>query len=479
MSAKHFRIIALQSVFALFVFLLFVYFFVKYDSEQLQNQVNNMGQTLDFAIEVDVNTSKGVLASFAYNYEIDPDLDVAKFETLAKHYIKVNPEIIYVQRKDKETTTVMVYPDTYSYTLGATLMGRPEVEEAVRKAIKDKIVTANAPYVLKDSEDLLGLVIRYPLYKEEIFNGFIVVVMNIDNLLNNIIDAEMMTDYNISLIDDNEKLFWGYDGQHKGHVYINNIAILDNFWTIQVSMKDNMMASTIGFLTGTSFLFLLIVGLLVVMQIRLMKKDQNNQQLAISKEELENRLLQSVNAISKIGELRDVYTASHQKKVADLSCAIGREMGLKDEKIRNLSFGSLLHDVGKFFVPSEILNKPGKMTDLEYQIIQTHVDESYNVVKEIDFPKEIHTMVYQHHERLDGSGYPLGISGDEIILESRILAVADVVEAMTSHRPYRAALGIDAALKEILFYRGTKYDAEVVDVCVKLFKEDGYTISSS
>ena len=193
--------------------------------------------------------------------------------------------------------------------------------------------------------------------------------------------------------------------------------------------------------------------------------------------ELEKRLLQSVNAISKIGELRDVYTAGHQKKVAELSCAIGREMGLTNEKIRNLSFGSLLHDVGKFFVPSEILNKPGKMTDLEYQIIQTHVEESYNVVKEINFPKEIHTMVYQHHERLDGSGYPQGISGDAIILESRILAVADVVEAMTSHRPYRAALGIDAALKEILLHRGTKYDAEVVDICAKLFKEKGYTIA--
>ncbi len=192
--------------------------------------------------------------------------------------------------------------------------------------------------------------------------------------------------------------------------------------------------------------------------------------------ELEKRLLQSVNAISKIGELRDVYTAGHQKKVGDLSCAIGKELGLTKEKIRNLSFGSLLHDVGKFFVPTEILNKPGKITHLEYQIIQTHVEESYNVVKEIDFPKEIHTMIYQHHERLDGSGYPKGVSGDAIILESRILAVADTVEAMTSHRPYRAALGIDAALKEILLHRGTKYDAEVVDICVKLFKEKGYEI---
>ncbi len=199
------------------------------------------------------------------------------------------------------------------------------------------------------------------------------------------------------------------------------------------------------------------------------------EELEHQRKDLEKRLHQSVNAISKIGELRDVYTAGHQKRVAELAFSIGREMGLADEKISNLSYGGLLHDVGKFFVPSDILNKPGKVSDLEYKILQTHVEESYNVVKEIDFPKEIHTMVYQHHERLDGSGYPQGLSGDEIILESRILAVADVVEAMTSHRPYRAAFGIDAALKEILLHRGTKYDAEVVDICVKLFKEDGLT----
>jgi PAS domain S-box-containing protein len=206
------------------------------------------------------------------------------------------------------------------------------------------------------------------------------------------------------------------------------------------------------------------------------KRKQTEEELQQQRNELENRIHQSVKAISKIGELRDAYTAGHQRRVAALSCAIGRDMGLTDKRISNLSYGGLLHDVGKFFIPSEILNKPGKISALEYQILQTHVEESYNVVKEIDFPEEIHTMIYQHHERLDGSGYPQGLSGDEIIMESSILAVADVVEAMSSHRPYRAALGIEAALEEILLHRGTKYDAKVVDICVKLFKEDGYAL---
>jgi putative nucleotidyltransferase with HDIG domain len=207
------------------------------------------------------------------------------------------------------------------------------------------------------------------------------------------------------------------------------------------------------------------------------RKQTENELLRFAEEleqqriDLEKRLHQSVKAISKIGELRDVYTAGHQKRVAELACAIGREMGLVAEQIHNLSFGALIHDIGKFFIPSDILNKPCTISALEYQIIQTHVEESYNVVKEIDFPEEIHTMIFQHHERLDGSGYPQGLSCDEIILQSRIIAVADVVEAMSSHRPYRSALGIDAALDEILMNKGIKYDADVVDICVKLFRE--------
>jgi diguanylate cyclase (GGDEF)-like protein/PAS domain S-box-containing protein len=260
---------------------------VRYDSGQLQNQVNNMGQTLAFTIQEDVNISEGVLASLAYNYEVDPDLSEEKFATLAKHYINLNPDIIYIQHKNKETVTDMVYPDTYDYTIGATLKGRPEVEEAVSKAIKNKVVTANAPFVLRDTDGLLGLVIRYPLYQEETFNGFFVVVMSVNNFINGIIDTDMTSEYNISFFDDKGNLFWGYDGPQKGHVYQNSIAILDNSWTINVAMKDNVKATTIGFVMASSVLYLLIVGLLVLMQIRLFKKDQNIQNLANLKKELE------------------------------------------------------------------------------------------------------------------------------------------------------------------------------------------------
>jgi PAS domain S-box-containing protein/putative nucleotidyltransferase with HDIG domain len=189
---------------------------------------------------------------------------------------------------------------------------------------------------------------------------------------------------------------------------------------------------------------------------------------------LQQRLHQSVIAISKIGEMRDVYTAGHQKRVQQLSIAIARRMNLSEEVIQNIAYGALIHDIGKIYIASDILNKPGKISNLEYQILQTHAEHGYEIAKEIDFPEIIPLMIRQHHERLDGSGYPLGLKGEEIRMESRILAVADVVEAMTSHRPYRAALGIEVAFTEIDQYKGVKYDQHVVDVCLDLFKSQSF-----
>jgi PAS domain S-box-containing protein/putative nucleotidyltransferase with HDIG domain len=173
-------------------------------------------------------------------------------------------------------------------------------------------------------------------------------------------------------------------------------------------------------------------------------------------------------------ETRDPYTASHQHRVAELSCAIAREMGLSEDKTASLNMAATVHDIGKIYVPSEILNKPGRLTDLEFKLIKTHVEAGYNVLKNIKFKDPIAEMVRQHHERLDGSGYPRGLKGGQILSSAKIMAVADVVEAMSSHRPYRAALGVDAALEEIEKNKGKLYDADVVDVCLRLFREKGF-----
>jgi putative nucleotidyltransferase with HDIG domain len=177
-----------------------------------------------------------------------------------------------------------------------------------------------------------------------------------------------------------------------------------------------------------------------------------------------------IHAMSLVIESRDPYTAGHQRRVAGLARAIAQEMGLSAWQVMGLHIAGLLHDVGKVAVPSEILNKPGKISQYEFSIIKNHSQVGYEILQKIDFPWPVTTSILQHHERLNGSGYPAGLSGEEIILEARILGVADVVEAMSSHRPYRPALGLGSALAEITKNRGVLYDPRVVDACLKLLE---------
>ena len=183
----------------------------------------------------------------------------------------------------------------------------------------------------------------------------------------------------------------------------------------------------------------------------------------------------TIHTIAATVEARDPYTAGHQVRVSDLAAAIANEMHLSNDRVEGIKMTGVIHDLGKVQIPAEILSKPGKISELEYKIIQTHSRVGFDLLKEIDFPWPIAQMVLQHHEKMDSSGYPQGLKGDEILLEARILAVADVVEAMSSHRPYRPALGIEKALGQIRKDRGKQLDPEVVDACLKVFKE-GYQL---
>ncbi|MEN2984817.1 MAG: HD domain-containing phosphohydrolase [Dictyoglomaceae bacterium] len=193
--------------------------------------------------------------------------------------------------------------------------------------------------------------------------------------------------------------------------------------------------------------------------------------------QLNNIFTQVIMALSSIMEFKDSYTAYHQKRVSDLSQEIAKEMRLSKDEIEAIKTGALLHDIGKISIPGEILNKPGRLNPLEMNIVKTHPVNGYNMLKNIDFPAEVLEIIVQHHERLDGSGYPEGLKDKEISLPVRIVSVADVVEAMVSHRPYRPPLGIDKALKEIEENKGTKYDEKVVEVCIELFREKGFKFS--
>lgn len=198
-------------------------------------------------------------------------------------------------------------------------------------------------------------------------------------------------------------------------------------------------------------------------------------QLEKSTEKLKCIFKQTVKALVSAAEKRDPYTAGHQQEVAKLANAIAERMDLPENQKEAVSIAGILHDIGKIYVPDVILNKIGGLSEADFDAIKNHPQFSYDIVKEIDFPWPIANIVVQHHERLDGSGYPMSLRDENILLEAKIIGVADVVEAMSADRPYRVSLGIDKALEEISSNKGKLYDPMVVDICLKLFKQDKFS----
>ncbi|MGD8834208.1 MAG: response regulator [Desulfobacteraceae bacterium] len=184
----------------------------------------------------------------------------------------------------------------------------------------------------------------------------------------------------------------------------------------------------------------------------------------------------TVQAISTTVEMRDPYTAGHQQRVADLACAIAEAMGLGEDEVYGLRMASVIHDLGKITVPSEILSKPGQLSSLEYELIKSHVQAGYDILKQIDFPWPLADIILQHHERLDGSGYPNGLKDDQIMLAARILSVSDVFETIASHRPYRPSLGLPCALDELRANSGKLYDPQVVEACLALIEQGRFEL---
>ncbi len=197
--------------------------------------------------------------------------------------------------------------------------------------------------------------------------------------------------------------------------------------------------------------------------------DERTESLRRSMGKLENAMNGIVRAIAHTVETRDPYTAGHQRRVADLAAAIAQEVGFTHDQIEAVRVAAIIHDLGKISVPAEILSKPSRLTANEFNLIKEHPQVGYDIVKDIEFPWDVSTMIHQHHEKLNGSGYPLGVSGNEILPESRVLTVADVVEAMASHRPYRPGLGVEVALEEIDKNKGQLYDPEMAQACIALF----------
>jgi putative two-component system response regulator len=203
-------------------------------------------------------------------------------------------------------------------------------------------------------------------------------------------------------------------------------------------------------------------------------REKAEAELRQSYEKLQSAMEGTLKAMALTAEMRDPYTAGHQRRVAQLACAIAKEMGLPKEQVEGIRMAGVIHDVGKIHVPAEILSKPGQLTGTEFSLIKTHSRVAHDILKSIEFPYPVAQIILQHHERMDGSGYTSGLKGQQILIEARVLGVADVVEAIVSHRPYRPSLGIDKALEEISQKRGILYDPTVVDACLRLFTEKAF-----
>ena len=277
--------------------------------------------------------------------------------------------------------------------------------------------------------------------------------------------SSLMFDANPVLLKNGARFVSTHTGQYFGRNWTIVVHSLPAFEARVQTGRSRVIAIGGGII---SLLLTLIVWLLSTTNTRAVRLAKQ------MSEKLEQTLIQTIDAMAAVIEMRDPYTAGHQHRAADLARAIAAEMGLNDEQLHVLYLAALVHDIGNIQIPAEILSKPGALDRIEHAVIRTHAQAGFDILSEIDFPWPIARIVQQHHERLDGSGYPLGLKGKDILIEARIIAVAEVVEAMCSHRPYRPARGMDAALSEITAGRGTLFDPAVVDACVTLFRERGY-----
>jgi putative nucleotidyltransferase with HDIG domain len=257
--------------------------------------------------------------------------------------------------------------------------------------------------------------------------------------------------------------------------------IVDAVFMVITSRDSSFLHTLIAADTIAFWQRLIVLCFLVIfashVQYTSQKRREAEEKLQETLESLKRAVGTTIQVLVSALESRDPYTAGHQSRVANLACAIATEMGLSKDKIDGIRMAGIIHDIGKLSIPSEILTKPTKLTEIEYSLIKEHCRSGYEILKDVESPWPLAEIVYQHHERMNGSGYPRNLKGDEILMEARILAVADVVEAMASHRPYRPALGIEAALDEIIKNKGIFYDDAVTGACLKLFREKCFQLT--
>jgi len=395
--------------------------------------------------------------------------------------------------------TQFIFPEGSTESLtGQDLLhdARPQVRADVQRAVRSQRIVIGGPYALRPRG--LGLVARQAVYTEENLWGLISLVLDLPPIF-----AEAGLDtppqgLQIALLDRSGRLLAGKKTALEGNPVFFQVDIPDGSWKLAALPAEGWIAAVVkpllqfrAITLAITVLIAILIGLAVgyrahvtlvvrqrtdTLQRSLAEHRDAEEQLRHTLDNLRQAMGATLRTLAQAVETKEPYTAGHHKRVADLARTIAMEMGLSDETLEGIRTAATFHDIGKIPLPAEILNKPAKLSAAEFQQVKTHSQTGYDILKEVEFPWPVARIVWQHHERPDGSGYPLGLKGEEILPEARVLAVADVVEAMSSHRSYRPMPGLDRALEEIGAQRGILYDPAVVDACLRIFREKDFRL---
>ena len=373
---------------------------------------------------------------------------------------------------------------------------RPQIRTAVQRAIRLRGIVITGPDALPPKG--LGLVARQAVYQKERWWGLITLVLDLPPILTQAGLDSRPSGLEIALLDRSDRLFFGNKAALEENPISFQVDLPDGTWKLLALPEGGWSAAVEksllhfrGLTLTLAFLIAVLAGLAAgyQMQVTMAVRQRTGslqRSLTDHRETEENLNRTLVNLRRAMGatlstlvqavDAKDPASAGHQKRVADLARTIATEMGLAEEVIEGIRTAALIHDIGKIPLPAEILGKPGKLSESEFQLVKTHAQTGYDMLKDGEFPWPVARMVWQHHERMDGSGYPLGLKGEEILQGSRVLAVADVVEAMASPRSYRPLPGLEKALDEILAQRGILYDPDVVDACRSIFLDKDFRL---
>jgi response regulator RpfG family c-di-GMP phosphodiesterase len=374
---------------------------------------------------------------------------------------------------------------------------RAAVRADVQRAIRSRRVVLSGPYAIRQKG--LELVARAAVYKGDTFWGLVSISCDIAPVLAAVAPDPQSVGIDLTIQDRTNHLLYGNKSVLEGNPVFGKVDLPDGSWklaAVPLGGWDATVSKPLLQFRGVTLAILLLMTallyLLMSYSARLksavrQRTDGLQQSLTNRREEEENlsrtlanlrrAMRGTLEAMTLAVEAKAPHTSGHQRRVADLARTIAMEMGLPDAELDGIRMAAFLHDIGNITLPAEILSKASRLSDVEFGLIKTHPQNGYDILKEIDYPWPVARMVWQHHERLNGSGYPSGLSGEEILLGARILAVADVVEAMASHRSYRSSPGLEKTLEEIGAHKGVLYDPAVVDACLRIFREKDFRLA--